>query len=56
MAYVEKVRSMAEKKQFPVTGLNRMSIPELKQLANSIKKYKPTSVDGAREEARDAPF
>ena len=41
MAYVAKVTKLAEKKQFPVAGLNRMSIPELRILANSIKKYHP---------------
>ena len=44
LAYVEKVSKMAQKKHFPVTGLNRMSIPELKQLANAIKKYRPTVI------------
>jgi hypothetical protein len=44
LAYVEKVKKMAEKKHFPVAGLSRMSIPELKQLASAIKKYRPTIV------------
>jgi hypothetical protein len=41
MAYVAKVTALAQKKQFPVAGINRMSIPELRILANSIKKYRP---------------